>query len=214
MVMGYCIPHHIPHQITWMCYFAFTPVFYTHQGTRTSADIPSLRPRCDTVVLMRPMSETVWEFELDLKCLVLSLGGATISKTVSHDYCYRRMGMERDTIKHFTTGCSIAAKWFITFSCGNCSSPTITVLKLKYSYRMNHTLTTWTNWGIAHLWIQTGGKSHGCYPKLTQKAKVDKDIYNAQAQARVMKVHRSQSFFLKGINRLYQQMTSQKIMTP
>lgn len=75
-----------------------------------------------------------------------------------------------------------------------------------------NTLTTWVNWGIAHLWIQIGGKSHGCYPKLTQKAEVDKDIYKAQAH--VMKTHRSQSFFLKGMNRLYQQMTSQKIMTP
>lgn len=55
MVMGNCIPHHNQTML-----FVFTPGFYTHQGTRTSKDALSLRIWCDTVILMKPMSEMVW----------------------------------------------------------------------------------------------------------------------------------------------------------
>lgn len=117
---------------TRTCYIVFTPVFYTHQGTRTSND-PSLWLRCDTVVLMRPVSEKVGNLNWICNTWYSPLVVPLFQRTVSHDYCYRWIGKERDTIRYFTTDCSIAAKWFITFTCGNCSSPTITVLKLKYS---------------------------------------------------------------------------------
>lgn len=85
-------------------------------------------------VLMRSMAEMVYGNFI----LILMPGIVTQLCHCFKDclaWLLLQMGRERerDTEKYFATDCSITAKRFITFTCGNYSTLTITVLKLKYS---------------------------------------------------------------------------------
>lgn len=119
---------------------------------------------------------------------------------------------ERDTKRYFATDCTSAAKWFITFTCGNHSTPTIAVLKMKCS------IIGWIYY--PHEWVRelhiyesrlvvTAGVIILSWHR-TEEKNTGKNIHDDQAQAHAMQVHRTHSFFLKGINRLYNKLHLRK----